>query len=142
MVLRKPVPFYDYLYDWILKDAGLLSKAKEQIVALLNGMTASKEIGSYNKFLLRLIGMGLPPQRQDEAQIMLQAHVFFDISKASSNLSNGGLMSIFDLMDRLRVAIEDPKACAHILRSMRPNCLNARLSFEKAIALQIETLAN
>ena len=68
---RKPIKFNEYLHDKFLLKYGLISQANIKIVSFVNGMTASSEIGSYNKYILRLIGLGIPPIRPEEVEIML-----------------------------------------------------------------------
>lgn len=121
-------------------------------MSLVNALTMDvKEIGPYNKLILRILGMTVPPQRQQEVQIILQAHLFFLQSQAkhagicTNELYDGGFMNIFDLMDDISDAFqngseESVASCFHLLSSIRPNCLNAKLAFERALTKQVTDL--
>ena len=49
---RKPVQFAQYLYDCILTKEGLMTKAQEKVIKVVNAITMNvKEVGPYNKLL-------------------------------------------------------------------------------------------
>ena len=110
---------------------------------MCNGLAALEDDHAYAKILMRMLGMTTPLYRYDEVQVVLKAHQFFigcqekwvkrvtevDKEEAPSaeklcNISNGGICSVFEIIDGLKEAFEhDKQMTDRLLSTLKPDNL-------------------
>ena len=78
---RKPLTFPQFVYDRSLEQYGLYTKSAKVIVQMCQGLaTTESQIDqkiNYSNILMRMVGMTVPPYRNDEASVVIKSHQFF-----------------------------------------------------------------
>ena len=103
-----------------------------------------------------MLGLGIPPLRLDEIQIVLRTHIFFKLVQdewltrlktnhtylpltkdSEANLNTGGDCLVFDVLDELKVAFRhDKEIQEHILTNLKPDILFERRPDRQDLELQ------
>lgn len=79
VLTRKPQHFPDFVYEQSLIAFGQQTRCNQNLVMMVNGLNQFEESNAYAKILNRLLGMTMPPLRNDEIQVVLKSHQFFTL---------------------------------------------------------------
>ena len=108
-----------------------------------NGLKEVQSKMMFAHLLNKMLGLGVPPLRLDEIQIVLRTHIFFrnvqddwinrtktnhkflELNKDNEpNLSTGGDVLIFDVLEEIKTAFKhDKEIQERLLTNLRPDIL-------------------
>lgn len=153
---RHAAPFHQFMYDSMIMRFGLQSIAIKTLIQMSNGLNSTKRKMQFAHLLNKMLGLGIPPLRLDEIQIVLRTHIFFKIVQeewltrlktnhsylpltkdSEANLDTGGDCLVFDMLDELKVAFRhDKEIQEHILTNLKPDVLFEKRPDRQDLELQ------